>query len=360
MSAPADASRWLDASSDVEIPPEIRTALTNMAVADVKSADLKALVAAVHGDAQQVNTLVLASPVKPRTLQVICANLPADTAWSLNVYAHAKYEHALSLDPQIPAHFDYAILKNVELSSCVALVTLIIDTDAGAEEWWPIVVPFLLRYADSTDSAARVRGTRAVDLLASRYGARLARNGLVPLFEKLIEPLLHFLPPLSPPAETLACFRPALICLAKLASLGRAGAERNARLNFLAREGALNAFLHTADTHVELTCYYLDTLTLFIDEYLHELTIVHLLPITRVFSTLLLDPFITASPRLVDRACTMMSACVGYAWPRIHAYKYTILLALSKARVLSPEWCVRLDLSEAETAELLALSASAE
>lgn len=330
-----------------------------------------------------------------RIISDLSKSTTKDHVYILAALGHCKYENndnvdivkcAEALESAENTEFIFTEIQNNHFYSTISAVTFIVSLRLTNEKknrqfrdsWWPIIIPFLLRLFESTKTEDRLKCVNVVHYLVENQADKLINSGLSPLFEQKIEPFIHFLPPLSAPEETMRVFKPSLMCLAELADISIKPTEsteaivkstagnkqtskdailykRNSRLNYLTREGVLKAFLHAdgSDLNVELTIYLLNTLEEFIHKHLKSLTIVHLKGITMVFTHILMNPFIDASPELISHTCRMMTVCIQHAWPRIHAYKYNIILALYKSKALTDEWCDLLQLTDSEKVSIL-------
>lgn len=198
--------------------------------------------------------------------------------------------------------------------------------DYGSADSWPVFIPATLTLLDSPEIALRAQGCLAAKSIAEKYKAKLETSGLRPLFQEAIKSCLHYLPPSSKAEETMLIERPAVVSLLALAT-------NDQELDAVMREGPLRAFRYTQQ-NVKLIIYLLDLVRTVADR-LGPRTIIHLKELIHIFMAILADPYIDTSPELVEAACsTMSSVLLRHCAPRMPNYRYDVLYALAKAKVL--------------------------
>lgn len=288
------------------------------------------LVLELYTSKQQFNTFVLQhfflvmlsqAYTDFRTQRVSAADIKArlNQVDDLETQCFRKYILLEPADPAYPAEFS--------LNYNIWTIHLIIDSDQAVQHWPQIIKTILKTNDECNETFVKLDLTIIIYKLASKHKSRIVQLGITPLLESIVEPLIHFLPPLTSPQETMQTFAPAIWALAELA-------PNNERLNYLAREGVLKSFLHTQD-HVNLTSYLLKTLKTFVEKYLKSLTIIHLHGITQVFSSTMCDPFISESPQLLEECVNMMIVVIKFCWPRMAAYKYSVIHAILKPGLIN-------------------------
>lgn len=338
--------------------------------------DKRVLAAVAQNDYKHAHELIVdpeTSLIKPRTADIVCKQLTSRyssipgkvnriLALDICAFYYFQTENSAFLPKFSFEDNEYSDFKNEIVHTCISVVHLVISrSDEGKNQqkpvWWPVFMPFVLRYLEKTQSEHRLRGTLTVLTLCRKFPEYLAKSGLAKPLEALVEPLMYFLPPLTPPETTIRVFKPSIECLFLLAEIQNKSDKNNlnSRFNYLTRQGVLNAFLHSADNNVALVSAYFQTLTEVVDTWLKTLAIAHLQPIVKLFNHIMLDPFMYEDSEIGRLACTMMKTLILYTWPRIGVYKYNILLALKKSGKLNQEWCDLLDLPSDEAAELLIL-----
>lgn len=198
--------------------------------------------------------------------------------------------------------------------------------DYGSIESWPVFIPATLTLLDSPEIPVRAQGCLAAKSIAEKYSQKLDASGLRPVFQNAVKSCLHYLPPSSTAEETMIIERSAVTSLLALATT-------NEELDGTMREGPLRAFKYTQQ-NVKLIIYLLDLVGTVADR-LQSRTIVHLEELIHIFMAILADPYIETSPELVDAACsTMSNVLLKHCAPRLPYYRYDVLYALAKAKVV--------------------------
>lgn len=222
------------------------------------------------------------------------------------------------------------------------LLEYLICEDPNVDFWWPVVIPATLNTLDSADFAMKAKGCKLVLRLCQGHAAKLEHTGVRGVLWETIIPFLHYLPPSVEPevAEKI-------VSSAIHASLALACGDTN-KLNYAIRQGPLRAIQHSSD-NVNFMVTMLNLLNETILQ-LKSLSIMHLRAIVQSFVQIMSDPFVDASPQLINSATDMMSTAIRYCWPRIDIYKYEIMYGLIKARAVDSQ-CGKL-LAEAADIDL--------
>lgn len=216
--------------------------------------------------------------------------------------------------------------------------------------YWPLLVPPLLTLLDDTDTKYKALGAEFLgNLLKATSPNMLARTGLPDVFRESLQPSLHYLPPLTPEAESVR-----LLCVAyptiftlfsaqyssNNAMSGAVEKDDHAYDEAEARyKQALASLLHSnilpSFTHIEPHAVYpalTGMLLLSVRMVLERLGIdstaqlIHVIPLLR--GVLAEDSF--AATTIVSLACMTeaartLASVIANAWPRMREWRAEIL-----------------------------------
>ncbi|KAI5273566.1 poly A polymerase C-terminal region-like protein [Aureobasidium subglaciale] len=206
--------------------------------------------------------------------------------------------------------------------------------DTGlVEKNWHAIVPPLLSMLDDIDTEYKAQGCELLKLLLDKTPPTLLkRTGLGDVFEEALMPCLGYLPTLTPEdqsARLLSVAYPALLSLTAVledSSTIQSKQEPSQRiklLDALIRKGILMTFTYCPE-HAKITT----ATTTYLSAVLNALgldSIKHLPFILPMLSSILTNPFITASPPLLLSSVKAVQAVVLNTWPRLHVHKTEIL-----------------------------------
>lgn len=198
--------------------------------------------------------------------------------------------------------------------------------DAKAiESQWPLIVPAVLNVVDDYEPAIKAKGCDILRTLITAVSEKfLTQTGLVSVLWDSCRPILSYVPPGTSLRDTLALFPKGVDCMLAIAVKESSSAARQTRLNELLRDGLLKAISH-GDQKVDLLIVLLAKLEDTVAT-MGTNAIAHLQSIVQVYTTLMRDPFLDASPALALRTCFMIKVAMTYCWPRISYYRYDIIL----------------------------------
>lgn len=126
---------------------------------------------------------------------------------------------------------------------------------------WPLFIPVILTLLDDTTTRVRAHGLAILNDFLSKFPNHILRDtGLSSVFEDAVFPTLHFLPNITPEAESIELLVPAYSALLTLAGKvdGKAqtgkypsDAPRAKLLDKILREGVFSAYFH-AKEHIRI------------------------------------------------------------------------------------------------------------
>lgn len=141
---------------------------------------------------------------------------------------------------------------------------------------WPLFIPVILTLLDDTTTRIRTRGLVILDDFLSKFPNNILRDtGLASVFEDAVFPTLHFLPNITPEAESLQLLVPAYSALLTLAGKVNDGKAQTGKhhsdmpraklLDKILREGIFSAYFH-AKEHICIVEVLLVQTTLVLNE----------------------------------------------------------------------------------------------
>lgn len=132
---------------------------------------------------------------------------------------------------------------------------------------WPLFIPVILTLLDDTTTRIRSRGLVILDDFSTKFPNNILRDtGLASVFEDAVFPTLHFLPNITPEAESIQLLVPAYSALLTLAGkvdgkpkTGKHHSDtpRAKLLDKILREGIFSAYFH-AKEHIHIVEVLLD------------------------------------------------------------------------------------------------------
>lgn len=217
---------------------------------------------------------------------------------------------------------------------------------------WGFLVPPILKMMDDMDSKWKAKGCRLLQLLLKHFGPSpvndsastvsqternfLQRTGYLNIFSETLFPLLSYLPPLTPEAESRILIQEALSAITLLAQfLPTGGADIDERVKFLdriMREGIISSLGHfsTPSTDPDLAIVLIKHMQVLLQGLKIE-SVKHLPSLLPLLSAILQEPFVLSHKELV--LCTLqgLREVMLNTWPRIPGHRGQIMMGLSAA-----------------------------
>lgn len=224
------------------------------------------------------------------------------------------------------------------------------------ERFWPLLVPPLLTLLDDTDTKYKALGAELLgDLLKATSPDMLSRTGLADVFRESLQPSLHYLPSLTPEAESVRLLSVAYPAMFLLLSVqyppnrvvpgepeneaytpGEAETRHKQTLAGLLHGNILPSF-----THIEPHAVYpalTGTLLVYVRTVLEKVgldsvaQLIHIVPLLR--GVLAENPF--AATTSESLACMIeanhtLAVVVANAWPRMREWRAELLSILCGA-----------------------------
>ncbi|KAK8052530.1 hypothetical protein PG993_003915 [Apiospora rasikravindrae] len=214
---------------------------------------------------------------------------------------------------------------------------------------WHMFTPILLTLLDESETALKVRALGIFGAFWSGCPPGLMDQvGLASVFEEAVFPAVHFLPNITPEAESrliLDAAYPALFQLAGLTTLAADRDDDTAKaaltpaqrrlLDRIIREGILTGYFHAKD-HVQLTYVFCDKLSYAVNG-MGILSVKYLKDILPTISEVMTNPFGTKHPPSLLAAIQLLQAVLRCCWPRIPGYQNEII------RILTVCWLIIAD-----------------
>ena len=117
-------------------------------------------------------------------------------------------------------------------------------------EHWPLFTPVILTLLDDMDTEFRFRGLSCAQDFFSKVEPDLLRaTGLGEVFQDAIMPTLHFLPSLTPVADSVRLLGVAYRALAELANTQPPGEAKEKLMDKILRQGVFAGYAHAREYH---------------------------------------------------------------------------------------------------------------
>jgi tRNA nucleotidyltransferase (CCA-adding enzyme) len=201
------------------------------------------------------------------------------------------------------------------------------------EKVWGELIPPVLALLDDVDAVTKAQGCVCLGYILKNTGTdMLNRTGLIPVFEESLYAAASMLPTLTPQDDSVVLINaayPALLALANAAhpkptkDSGASDAVRNKFLRKILRQGFLAGFNHAGE-HVLVAKALLDQLPPILDNMGVD-SVIQLKDMVPLLSSILDDPFATASTPLLLSALRAEKAVVRNAWPRVWNWRGDLL-----------------------------------
>ena len=197
-----------------------------------------------------------------------------------------------------------------------------------AQTHWPMIVPPIMTLLDETDTKNKILGCHLLEnLLRTTPTAMLARTGLAEVFEQTVEPLLLYLPTLTPEEESIALLDaayPALIAIVNARYPDGADQKRLKRLSLLLDQ-VLKSIGHVSD-HSRLVSLLLVQVSEVV-KLMGVDSVAQLRHVMPMLTSILSTPF----PSLTMQAISTMQTVIANAWTRIWFWRGDVLKGVISA-----------------------------
>ncbi|CAN6662447.1 hypothetical protein TRVA0_034S00562 [Trichomonascus vanleenenianus] len=188
------------------------------------------------------------------------------------------------------------------------------------QEHWAFVTPAVLNIADHHNASIKAKGCAYIEVLLRRVDrAFFAATGLEPVFWDAVTPSLSYLPPSTPQPVSLK-----LICQAieALFAICDTMADPSRRYNEMMRTAVFKGMAYGGEK-IALAELLLEVCRRLITRMGIQACI-HLKQLVVIFNGVLMDPFGSAYPPLIESVCNTLILVYTNCWPRIDGYKYDI------------------------------------
>ncbi|KAK7955930.1 uncharacterized protein PG986_005152 [Apiospora aurea] len=164
--------------------------------------------------------------------------------------------------------------------------------------------------------------------------------GLASVFEDAVFPAVHFLPNITPEAESRLILNAAYPALFQLAGLTKAAVDQDhdtataaltpaqrKLLDRIIREGILTGYFHAKD-HIQLTSVFCDKLSYAVNG-MGILSVKYLKDILPMISEIMTNPFGTKHTQSLLATIQLLQAILRCCWPRISGHQNEVIRILT-------------------------------
>ncbi|KAK8080862.1 hypothetical protein PG997_008680 [Apiospora hydei] len=254
----------------------------------------------------------------------------AAKAWKYShVYAITAFEWAVTA-----AATTTTTTNTTTKSGAAAPVPLLART-------WHMFTPVLLTLLDESETPLKVRALSIFGAFWSGCPPGLMDQvGLASVFEDAVFPAVHFLPNITPEAESRLILNAAYPALFQLAGLRKAAVDQDddtatvalttaqrKLLDRIIREGILTGYFHAKD-HIQLTSVFCDKLSYAVNG-MGILSVKYLKDILPMVSEIMTNPFGTKHTQSLLAAIQLLQAVLRCCWPRISGHQNEIIRILT-------------------------------